>query len=237
MKEDESVMQLLSGVVTSPIARHVWLVVGLIIAILAALWSFSDLSQDLAERLKPSDVHVRAVDEAKVWLADSGASQHEKARLSQQLDEITARRRHHWDTMSFFYKNYFLSLTMAMLTGIAAAACLGAITKKGWGGTHPSVHTSFIVLSGAAAIFALEPALFKQEQNIADNKSLYLSYAALQNEALSVLATWTTDNSAQVTACELIHLLDSRLARLNNIAIGFDSSRLPTAAPLPSTQQ
>lgn len=226
--------QRLSAVMTSTPARHAYLVLALLAIIIVAQIGFRNLSYDLGERLEPVQLPAASMEEAKKWLASSNYTDQEQARLWQQLAEIANRRRNHLATTSFFYKNYFISLSMALLTGIAASVCLAIITRRGWGATSPYVITCLVVLSGAASLFVLQPAIYKQEQNIADNKALYLSYAALENEVLSKLATGVDNQGEAVTAPGLIHAIDGELNRLNNIAIGFDTSRVPVPAPVPA---
>lgn len=86
--------------------------------------------------------------------------------------------------------------------------------------------------------------MFQQEQNIKENKVLYLKYEALENEVLSFAATYEPllrETKADALANELpqqesatpervrkfIHYVDEQLAQ-GNIAIGFDYSQIPT---------
>jgi hypothetical protein len=225
--------QSVAAALTSTPARHTYLIAGLAVAVAIALVSFREVAYSMAERLKPAQPTSAVISEAESWLKVSGYSEREQARLRQQIGEIRDRRKHHLETMATFYNNYFMSLSMALLTGTVASICLVVITRRGWASTNPYIITTFVVLSGCASLFALQPAIYKQDQNVGDNKALYLAYVGLQNEALSAIATGSDRQGQSLGGAALIHYLDAELARLNNVAVGFDTTRVP----LPVAQQ
>jgi hypothetical protein len=111
------------------------------------------------------------------------------------------------------------------------------ISKKGWKDADDRLIALFIVISAAAACFGAMPTMFRQEDNIAENKSLYLQYRALENEQISFFSTnedlSTGDETRQrnkdiiLVSKDFIHKVDQQLNRLNSFAVGFDASKVP----------
>jgi SPX domain protein involved in polyphosphate accumulation len=82
-------------------------------------------------------------------------------------------------------------------------------------------------MSGHAAFYGAFPRIFRQEQNIAENKKLYTRYIALANELESYFTTNEGIDGKKRTESEFVHYIDQQLAKFHNFAIGFDSSKVP----------
>jgi hypothetical protein len=82
-------------------------------------------------------------------------------------------------------------------------------------------------MSSAAAYFAAFPSIYRQGQNIADNKALHLRCQAIENEILSYLVTGEDLHGRPREPREFIHHVDTQLAEANNIAVGFDDTKIP----------
>jgi hypothetical protein len=154
----------------------------------------------------------------------------EARRLSHQLDEIRRRRKVHGDIAMYFYARYYMAIMIASATGLLAASMLLHITRSGWAQAHRFAKVTFVVAAATAAYFGAFPTMFRQSQNISDNVALYLGYANLENEVLSYFATGENVAGQKQKPGEFVHVLDRRMAELNQIPIGFDATKLPNAS-------
>lgn len=150
----------------------------------------------------------------------------QQKRLDEQLAGIRARRNHHGVVMAFFFKAYYMSISVVLFSGLIAAVALFFIAQNGWSGTNPYVKTVFLVMTAVTAYYGLFPSVFQQQQNISDNKTLFLAYKALENEVISYPLTLTDDSGGPKTATQFITYVDSKMKTLGNIAIGFDYTKI-----------
>jgi hypothetical protein len=162
----------------------------------------------------------------------------EQVRLMEQFREVGGRAHMHMHVMQYFYTRYDLALLLASGAAVVAAFCLFHISKKGWDEANAYVQVLFVIAAGTALLLGVFPRLFRQDQNIADNKALYINYVALGNEIRTYLATGTavlpTDTS--VTLPEFVRYVDNRLATLNAIPVGFDETQVPDYRKLQVTE-
>ena len=157
-----------------------------------------------------------------------------KVRLSEQFEEIQLRIKSHSAVMVFFYKQYYISGSMSLTLGLFAALCGFLISRDGWQKANNGLINAFLVTSTFVFFYNQLPLIFKQDSNIAGNKTLYLDYISLRNEILSYAATNKTisqdaEKNGQFTEVEVdqfIHQLDKRMAELNQVAIDFDLKRV-----------
>jgi len=156
----------------------------------------------------------------------------EKSRLDAQLLEIRGRIKHHGQVMAFFYTNYFVSIVMVMIAGLIVIAALFFIAQDGWKATSSYVEAAFIVASMWAAFYGLFPPVFEQQKNITENKELFLKYKVLESEVESFPITHLTTpkegevSSSQLTTVQFINYVDGEMAKLGNIALGFDPTKI-----------
>ena len=171
----------------------------------------------------------------------------EKDRLDIQLRSIRDRTKHHGDVMAYFYVNYFVAIAMMMIAGLAVALTLFFIAQQGWNTTSTYVRAVFVVAAAYAAFYGLFPPVFQQQKNIVDNKELFLKYKALESEVASYDVTLMTSKGEAKNPREFITYVDSEMARLGNIALGFDITKVtyqqafdleprpsPAASPTPA---
>lgn len=157
-----------------------------------------------------------------------------KERLNQQFDEIQSRIKSHSDVMIYFYKQSYVCGSMSLALAITSALCIFFISRDGWEKANNGLINAFLVTTSAAFVYNQIPVIFKQENNITGNRTLYLEYVALRNEFLSYAATGGTigGDTKQpsvfnaIDTNQFIHQIDRRLAELNQIAIDFDLSRV-----------
>ena len=150
----------------------------------------------------------------------------EEKRIKVQLRTIRDRIKHHGDVMAYFYVNYFISIVMVMTAGVIVALTLFFIAQQGWTNTKSYVRSIFLVTSAYAAFYGLFPPVFQQQQNIVDNKDLFLKYKALESEVESYSVTLVTNKNEPKNAREFITYVDSEMSRLGNIALGFDITKV-----------
>lgn len=158
----------------------------------------------------------------------------ERDRLSVQLAEVQERRERHAKVMTYFYQQYFIALSMASGSALAAILFAFFISRDGWDKTNNGLINAFMMCSSAAVLYTQLPSLFQQETNLEANRTLYLAYDALGNEVLSYLATKripSTDpkdpkHIEEVEPNQFIHQVDQQLAKLNKIPVDFDASQI-----------
>jgi hypothetical protein len=150
----------------------------------------------------------------------------EKERLDIQLLSIRDRIKHHGDVMAFFYVNYFVSIAMVMVAGLAVALTLFFIAQLGWNNTNSYVRAVFVVAAAYAAFYGLFPPVFQQQKNIVDNKELFLKYKKLESEVDSYDVTLLNISGEPKLPRDFITYVDAEMGRLGNIALGFDITKV-----------
>lgn len=153
----------------------------------------------------------------------------EQTRLITQFQEIEARATRHARIMGFFYKQYYISLSMIVSAAVTASICLFFISKLGWDQVNNAVINVFIFSSAVILFYGNLIFVFRQDENLRDNRELYLSYISLREEVLSYWATRQTSMSEEpIEATQFILYLDNKLQTLNRIQLGFDSPQIST---------
>jgi hypothetical protein len=191
-------------------------------------------------------LHNRYADQqAKKWLNSTeelttldgdngklGASATETARLIEQLNDIQSRLDRYSAMMIFFYKHYYTSIGITSASALVAGICLFFISKVGWQRVNNSLINVFVVTSSTVIFFGDLPGTFKYKENSEASRDLYLKHISLRNEVRSYLATGGTlsDNSENSSVYKrtepnlFIHYIDQKLALLNEIPLGFDTT-------------
>lgn len=157
----------------------------------------------------------------------------EKQRLLEQAREIQGRVKSHVLITRHFYVQYFVSVTITTVSAIIASICLFIISKSGWNHAKNSIIMLFTVSFAFTTIFSGYVLIFKYDENISENKKLYFAYSALDDRLSSYFATGTFlvrsegENKGLTAPAEVIQYIDGELATINNIAIGFDATKIP----------
>lgn len=203
---------------------HVVLAGSLITAILLSYWVmfwFAGTKQNewLGSHQRLETKQIEAA------IADLPATPVQKVRLIDQFEQIQTRIDKHGTIMSFFYRQYFISLSMICGASVVASVCLFFISKVGWERVNNALINIFIISSGTIIFYGNISIVFKQEANIEDNQRLYLSYFSLRNEMLSYWATQQIVSGDTAEPVKFIHYMDQRLQELNQIRLGFDATR------------
>lgn len=164
----------------------------------------------------------------KTAVSQLSATPAEKARLADQFQEIELRAARHAKIMGFFYKQYYISLSMIVGAAGMASICLFFISKSGWERINNAVINLFISSSAVILFYGNLMFVFKQDENLRGNQELYLSYISLREEVLSYWATRQTNMGEALDPAQFIHYLDNKMQTLNRIQLGFDSPQIST---------
>ena len=149
------------------------------------------------------------------------------SRLEEQHKQVLARMKHHLNVMALFYRSYYCAISTSSFLAAVAALLLFVITKTGWTQADSRLTWAFLLLATASVLYRSYPAVYEQEKNIAANKSLYRSFVSLANEMHSYGATLENLQGDATEPAKFIHYVDQEVARLSDIAIGFDSKVQP----------
>ena len=148
-------------------------------------------------------------------------------RLTDQLNEIRALERHHFESMLFVHTLAYMAIHQVLTASAVSAACLFLITKLGWDNSSVSLKNFFLSFAAIAAIASAYPQVFKYSENIAQNKFRYLEYAALDREIQTFMLTGRFRAKSSGDPVDLIVYIDSELRRLDDFSLLMDVSSLP----------
>ncbi len=151
----------------------------------------------------------------------------EKNRLLEQLKQIEILSEKHAKIMSFFYKQYYISLSMMVSCTAIAVLSLFFISKSGWERVNNAIINVFIVASGILIFYGNISLAFQQKDNLEASQAIYLNYLALRNEFLSYLATGQTISAETLTPSQFIHYVDTQMKTVSFIRLGFDPKSIP----------
>ena len=236
--QKDNIKTFLINTVTLRIFKHIFLVAMLLTIIYGSSEFFIRKSESHAANWS---VHLATSQSQMVFPADSQITVAEQARLQDQLQRVRQRTRLYLEVMKFFYTRYYMAILTFAIAGALAAITLVLVSKRGWEATNEYILTAFFVMTACTVFYGAFPGVFQQEQNIKDNKVLYLQYEALENEILSfavtnearpkavkdlMTASETEPKDNTVQAKQFIHYVDEQLSQ-SNIAIGFDYNKVP----------
>ncbi|MBV9211152.1 MAG: hypothetical protein JOZ52_11010, partial [Acidobacteria bacterium] len=234
----DNIMSLFVNPMTQRLFKHILLVCML----LALMYGSTEIFIRTAEsHARGWAVYLTNKQSQMTFPADTPISAAEQARLQDQLERVRQRMRLYLEVMKFFYTRYYMAILTFAIAGALAAITLVLVSKRGWEATNEYILTAFFVMTACTVFYGAFPGVFQQEQNIKENKVLYLKYEALENEILSYAVTNESrvvppdslaslpDGKLQdttVAAKQFIHYVDEQLAQ-GNIAVGFDYNKVP----------
>jgi uncharacterized protein (DUF433 family) len=159
-------------------------------------------------------------------LFDSQINNKQKIRLGEQLKTINELKVNHCEIMTFFYTQYYISLSILSIAGLISLVCIFFVSKEGWAKANNAIINLAITSAVITIAFLNITQIFQQSQNLKASQDLYANYTVLQDDFLSSLAT---DQLIVDTKTEkltdyklLIQFTDSRLSELSLIRLGFD---------------
>jgi ABC-type multidrug transport system fused ATPase/permease subunit len=218
--------------ISGPFGQHTLIVIGLLVVVVFASHIVGTEgyreSREWSRTLDPNfEDSVSPYEQLTITAKLSDGTQQ---RLREQYREIRGRARHHLKVMAYFFTNYYRAIQMIALLGAIAAVALFFVAFKGWTSTNQYVRNLFITATVLTAYFSLYPTVFKQQDNITDNKNLYLEYVAIQDDVRTFAATGQSflgaEGTAKTNEADFLHNIDQRMSTLNNIAIGFDYTKV-----------
>jgi hypothetical protein len=214
------------------IPRQIFIHVFIVAGFLTPIWILAHITQGRASKFitewKADLQPITCAGNGKLDLPISiQMPDEEKARLVGQFQEARGGMNFHFDVLATFYRNYFSTTILTGVLASIAAIALLFITSDGWQHSSPYARTIFLVATVSATYCAAFPSIFQQQQNIEDNKKLYLDYVDLTNEMCSYVSTEETADGTEEDAKAFIHYVDGRLKDLDKIAVGFDITKSP----------
>jgi hypothetical protein len=212
----------------STFVRYVSMVLAMIVLTLSggslAYWHGQSIAERWTKDLQPA---IQLTDDKTTHFCAIPGQQpgNASARLEQDYREIRYRMAHHLKVLQYFYANYFRAIVMGSILGAVSGVCLFYIANKGWTTANNYVVVVFVFTTVMAAYYLSYVTVFREQENISDNKVLYLQYVALGNEILTYCATGSTDDP-EMKIDKYARQIDTRMATANNIAIGFDYTKI-----------
>lgn len=182
----------LLGFFRDPVNLRVFRHIALVLALIGATHLLSNYVTYTAEKYSTKwSAHLQPKTSQQLSFPDNDYffSELEKSRLNQQVARIRERLTLHLEVMNFYYTRYYMAIITFSIAAGVAAIILVLISKRGWERTNEYVITAFLVMASSSVFYGAFPGVFQQEQNIVDNKVLYLKFLALENEVFSYAVT------------------------------------------------
>ncbi len=172
---------------------------------------------------KPITEYSKAVDEMLNNAKINKGTQEQQSRLKQQIDLIQSRAEVHKQIMIYLYTRYFTSIVMVATFGVILAVLLLYGSINGVRNLPLYLLAILYFVLAGTLYWGSFPLIFKQDENIAKNKELYLSYIGLENQILSYLSTdRIKPDDEDINIREYILILDVELNKLNKLPLGFE---------------
>lgn len=158
----------------------------------------------------------------------------EKRRLNQQLQSIQELTTKNCNIMAFFYKEYFISLSISNISAILTIVCIFFLSKEGWEKSNNALINLSVTAFVVTTFYIHLTQVFQQDQNLRNSQDLYANYSALLNDFTSSLvliqptaassgSSKSIANTSKPSAYSvLIRDTDKTLNKLGYIHLGFD---------------
>ena len=158
----------------------------------------------------------------------------EQSRLNQQFEIIQDLNVKNCKIMAFFYKQYFICLSIGGTAALVAFLCIFFLSKEGWEKSNSALINLTITSFGVTTFYLNVTQVFQQEKNLKTSQDLYANYSALKNNFSSSLVLAIPTSAQQVTPskgseiikkltyADLIQDTDNKLNTLGYIRLGFD---------------
>jgi hypothetical protein len=158
----------------------------------------------------------------------------EQSRLNSQFEIIQDLTNKNCKIMAFFYKQYFICLSIGGVAALVTFLCIFFLSKEGWEKSNNALVNITITAFGVTTLYLNITQVFQQEKNLKTSQDLYANYSALKNSFSSslVLAIPTPiqqvtplkglEAEKKLTYADLIQDTDNKLNTLGYIRLGFD---------------
>lgn len=144
---------------------------------------------------------------------------------------------HHSEMMKEIYPYYCANLTMALMSGALGSVGFLMISLKGWQAASPIALMLTFVLLVASASFVASEKVYQFSENFDQNRRLFLQNLQIADSIDTFSATWKENrsrNNGSLSCGAFALAVDSESKSLQNVALLFDSSKVPTATELSS---
>jgi len=184
---------------------------------------------------------------ADAWITDSSSeplripqstSEQEAAeRMQAQLSDARAASTFHLQLIKDFMRYQFVLTTLATFSAAIAALLLFPVSWNGLQKANSYLVTMFLVSTAVAIGATTLTQVYRLQENVDENKRLYLAYRVLEDEIRSFYPARQScvgsisENMKQL--CEtspaaFIRAIDKRIGDIRSLAVAFDPSRTPT---------
>jgi hypothetical protein len=203
----------------------------LIITILSAfgMWIFADSRQkawinfSTVEPIKWSEL---SKSNTNSFVVPTDGQRH---RLDRQLQTINELVSQHGQIMSFFYQQYYISLSIGSGGAFIALFCILFISKEGWKSTNNAIINVGTTSFAIGLFFLTISKVFQHEDNLKTSQNLYANDLHLRNSFLTRVHTNRGSIDAAVKKNDLLDIYDllirdtdAKLKDLSLIRLGFD---------------
>jgi len=148
-----------------------------------------------------------------------------KSRIEAQLTDVRGAAHYHLSVARDFSTFQYLHITMATIAAVIAGVLLVPISWTGWKDAGVVLTTAFLLTAATAILFSSFSQLYRQQENIDDNISLYLAYLTLEDEILSYYPVREGDADQVVEPHKFVQRVDKRIAELRSLAVAFDPTK------------
>jgi hypothetical protein len=152
-------------------------------------------------------------------------------RIYEQLTDTVLKAHNHLTVASEFMVQSFACTATAAVFFIFAGLSLAFITKAGIAQANPFFITLFICSIAIGTFFTGLTNIFKHDENARENLTHYLNYINVEQSIRSELATnkdviylmnKSCDSTMKLLDKKIIEL-DTKLEKINQISLGFDT--------------
>jgi hypothetical protein len=228
-KSKDSVLALL---------KHAFVTGGVLLVLFFSLWLLADYGEGIADRkieylLADDSLDIVNVQKTVVARYSSKADLLMAKRFRSQLNSVVIMSRFHLSMTRYFLLQYFYCITIASIFGIIAAIALVLFIRRGFDNANPYVVNLFFTSVAVSTLFYSFPFVYKQEDNLNKNVTLYKEYTNLRKEMFSYAAIQNCSNGdlkklgrLNYPLCRYIAYVDSSTSIKFNIPLGFDMTKV-----------
>jgi hypothetical protein len=145
-------------------------------------------------------------------------------RLDAQVDAIDNSIKLHGAVMSYFYREYFVAITLASGAGVLAAALLLFISATGWQDCPIPLRVGFLGAAAIAALFGSLLTTYGYSKNASANGTSRDALLGLRHQLLTYLVTGEDLAGKQLAPEQMLRYVDSILHDKARLSIGFDET-------------
>ena len=149
-----------------------------------------------------------------------------KERFKDQLKQVYRRLETHRYVVILIYRRRYISNIMMMGGALGASICLLFISTQGWQKSNQVLIDIFIVTLSVFVLYRNIPLVFKYNENIIHNQTLYNEYFKLRNELLSYFCTLENIEGEKIEEQQFIHYVDRRLQQISEFTLDFDETKI-----------